>query len=182
MVWSSRVTSYSPFGAYARRWPPCLAIPSTEGIDQQVVSREKLCEFRVNMSVVRLVEATLPHMASQWNNCTFCGAKFLGTHRTKYCPEHSGYKRRAASERKQKIEQLGREPMRCDICGVVFSSENDQNRSNWDHNHETGDGRGWLCIPCNAGLGYFGDNPRLLRSAENYLREKGFAARRTVIK
>lgn len=38
-----------------------------------------------------------------------------------------------------------------------------------DHNHNTGAVRGFLCSRCNTGLGLFCDNPRLLRSAVNYL-------------
>lgn len=126
--------------------------------------------------------ATISHMARQLNKCTFCGQEYEGTHRTKYCPQHSGYKRRAKNDRKLQIEKLGYEPTRCEICGISFSDQNDGTRSNWDHNHDTDEGRGWLCIPCNAGLGYFGDNPQLLTSASEYLVKKGFATRRTLIR
>ncbi len=42
-----------------------------------------------------------------------------------------------------------------------------------DHDHATGAFRGWLCIPCNAGLGFFKDNPDLVAAAERYLRRGG---------
>lgn len=38
-----------------------------------------------------------------------------------------------------------------------------------DHDHLTGAVRGVLCRPCNLGLGYFRDNPRVLVSAITYL-------------
>ena len=38
-----------------------------------------------------------------------------------------------------------------------------------DHDHKTNKVRGLLCIPCNLGLGYFKDNPELVRTAANYL-------------
>ena len=38
-----------------------------------------------------------------------------------------------------------------------------------DHNHMNGKVRGLLCAACNHGLGMFGDDPRLLMDAANYL-------------
>ena len=42
-----------------------------------------------------------------------------------------------------------------------------------DHNHVTGEFRGWLCNACNTALGMFRDDARLLRAAIKYLEEHG---------
>ena len=38
-----------------------------------------------------------------------------------------------------------------------------------DHDHETGQFRGWLCNDCNNGLGKFNDDPNVLRRGLAYL-------------
>lgn len=53
---------------------------------------------------------------------------------------------------------------KCQICGdpdrkVVF-----------DHDHKTGEFRGFLCQACNSALGSFQDSPSLLEAAISYLK------------
>lgn len=38
-----------------------------------------------------------------------------------------------------------------------------------DHNHHTGEVRGWLCESCNTGIGRFDDNPELVEHASKWL-------------
>ena len=53
----------------------------------------------------------------------------------------------------------------CEICGEPLT-----NRTlRIDHNHETGKARGFLCNPCNIGLGFFEDNQAILMRARQYL-------------
>ncbi|WP_230380692.1 endonuclease domain-containing protein [Helicobacter pylori] len=40
-----------------------------------------------------------------------------------------------------------------------------------DHNHDTGQGREWICDSCNTGLGRFKDNPKFLEKVIEYLKK-----------
>lgn len=51
----------------------------------------------------------------------------------------------------------------CDICLV-------DGKVVWDHDHVTGDWRGWLCVPCNHGLGLFQDDTDIMKRAAEWLR------------
>ena len=53
---------------------------------------------------------------------------------------------------------------RCAICAVELKSPR------IDHNHETGEVRGLLCLRCNTGLGCFKDDAQFLDRASRYVR------------
>lgn len=63
----------------------------------------------------------------------------------------------------------------CDICGVSWT-ETKERRLVIDHDHETEQVRGLLCSGCNAGLGFFTDDPKRLEAAIRYLRDGGSQA------
>lgn len=50
----------------------------------------------------------------------------------------------------------------CDLCGV-------RGNTVWDHSHETGAFRGWLCDRCNRTLGQVHDDVGLLRKMADYV-------------
>lgn len=56
---------------------------------------------------------------------------------------------------------------RCHICGVPEAELN--KKICMDHDHETGEFRGWLCRNCNSGLGHFKDSQEILIDALHYL-------------
>jgi hypothetical protein len=70
---------------------------------------------------------------------------------------HKNYER-MRQERKRVEAAGGRErPNICDVCkrpGVIH----------WDHCHQSGKFRGWLCACCNTTLGHCDDSPQILRA------------------
>ena len=79
----------------------------------------------------------------------------------KWCAEHPGYATKRDRERKEK--KAGRlRPKLCEVCGLG-------GRICFDHDHITGEFRGWLCYHCNTALGYVRDSPDTLRKLARYL-------------
>jgi len=62
-----------------------------------------------------------------------------------------------------------KKPERCEICG---STEN----VCFDHDHETGEFRGWICHKCNSVLGYMKDSKELLIKMVDYLKKTNGSA------
>jgi len=59
---------------------------------------------------------------------------------------------------------------KCAICGNDFINiESYKNKPQLDHNHETNEIRGILCLTCNSGIGFFNDSIELLIKAKEYL-------------
>lgn len=74
---------------------------------------------------------------------------------------------RAAGLTEEQYEtMLTEQKGRCAICGMEPSG-----RLHVDHDHDAGTARGLLCTNCNPGLGFFRDDPVLLRRAAEYLEE-----------
>ena len=65
----------------------------------------------------------------------------------------------ACRSKKRKIiynlrKVVGEPPLNCQCCGRLAKN----NKLSLDHDHITGEFRGWLCQPCNKALGMIGDN------------------------
>ena len=68
---------------------------------------------------------------------------------------------------KRKWLKEGKEiPNICDCCGKITD------KIVFDHDHKTLEHRGWLCHPCNQGLGLLGDDIQSVRKALTYLEAK----------
>jgi hypothetical protein len=64
---------------------------------------------------------------------------------------------------KNKERVAGRKkPEQCEVCGAL-------ERIMFDHDHETGKFRGWICGRCNTALGMVKDNAETLMALSNYL-------------
>ena len=64
---------------------------------------------------------------------------------------------------------------RCEICGIEKRGVGTE-ALYVDHDHETGEVRGLLCMPCNTAIGHFDDNRELLVKATDYLDKYGVLA------
>ncbi len=70
------------------------------------------------------------------------------------------------------VDRAGRPPGDvCEICERAFAGT-----PHFDHNHASGEFRGWLCGSCNKALGLLQDLPDTVLKAHSYLRSRGFAA------
>jgi hypothetical protein len=101
-----------------------------------------------------------------YNNQTKVLARAREYNKTEY---RKNYCRKYANERLKKLrEQTATRPRpeKCECCmeksprGVV-----------WDHDHKSGEFRGWLCNRCNRVLGMCKDNINIFKNLINYLKE-----------
>ena len=67
----------------------------------------------------------------------------------------------------------GMPPEVCDCCG---RPNKNGRKLAWDHDHATGDFRGWLCHSCNVTLGQVADNVEHLAKLIAYLSKSRVSA------
>jgi hypothetical protein len=72
----------------------------------------------------------------------------------------------AEAQKRRLAEIVGPRAHACEICRR-------EGPTDLDHDHTTGAFRGWLCRPCNLGLGKLGDDVAGVRRAIAYL-ERSF--------
>ena len=106
--------------------------------------------------------------------CLDCGGSRNGAHYS-YCRECE-HARHMWSRYKVTPEvvaaKLAEQGGRCAICPAQLSATLEslkRRETRIDHDHVTGVFRGVLCHRCNLGVGYFRDDPALLRAAVEYL-------------
>lgn len=81
------------------------------------------------------------------------------------------YKCRYGVDFDQREAMLEEQGGKCRLCSlpIVFGKPSKSGGAHLDHCHETGRVRSVLCGKCNMSLGYFGDDPKRLRAAAEYL-------------
>jgi len=72
------------------------------------------------------------------------------------------YNYMGGSKRQRILKTLRSKPEICEICG-------EKGIICFDHNHTTGNFRGWICKRCNSVLGFVKDNHLLLKAMITYL-------------
>lgn len=99
--------------------------------------------------------------------CASCYAKSRPKSKDEY--DLANLKRslkRAGATEEWYWETLAAQGGKCAICG---GGPNGHGRLHIDHCHTEGKPRGLLCSNCNPGLGYFKDDPNVMRKAISYL-------------
>lgn len=82
----------------------------------------------------------------------------------KYARENPGRRYGLTTDQFREIESV-----QAGLCMICRRPQ----RLSVDHDHCSGKVRGLLCQPCNLGIGTFGDDPKLLRAAAEYLEKHG---------
>ncbi len=87
-----------------------------------------------------------------------------------------GNRRRLAAFRARQLtkqeDAMGRpRPLHCEMCGDLPGGRGSKPTAGicFDHDHATGQPRGWLCDRCNKVLGLVKDDPHLLRKMASYV-------------
>lgn len=99
--------------------------------------------------------------------CVECSRiKARNWHRKQHTADPIAHNAKNAQRRRDlKLRRAGRPPpSACECCGAT------ETRLIYDHCHETGKFRGWICDLCNTGIGKLGDNSRNVMRAVEYLR------------
>jgi len=88
-------------------------------------------------------------------------------HKTPHAARANAVQREYGLSWDQYLAMVAAQGGRCSICSEHPSGR--RSSLHVDHCHKTGRVRGLLCSKCNAGIGMFGDDARLLSAAIRYL-------------
>jgi hypothetical protein len=134
-------------------------------MDKEIISRK---DAKVNGSLRYFTGKMCPrgHISERFvsnSACMECG----GIRHAKWAKENPDKRRKQGRKYQNLPESTRILPDNCEGCGVHISR---LNRSlHLDHDHQTGEFRGWLCGKCNRGLGFFGDSINGIKMILEYL-------------
>lgn len=127
---------------------------------------------------------TNPDLDAKTGDCSICGIvkirirvyrekntyqcmKRINNARTIWRANNKDAERQHRFTQRHKLKiKRGKVPSNCDICGM------NSRRICYDHDHNTGEFRGWLCSGCNLALGLVKDNPHTLRKLASYIENR----------
>lgn len=92
-------------------------------------------------------------------NCQCCGVVHIARKANGYRCGAASY---ANNVRRKYGVRIQHKVKYCQVCGS-------DRRIVYDHSHQTGQFRGWLCNACNVALGLVQDNPARLRKLADYI-------------
>lgn len=123
--------------------------------------------------VYRVLNKDLAKMQGNCKNCgdvslvigangkTYCSIGYAEMHERMKITSHIKYGNLKYGPEFE--EHYLNKPESCTICGRKIKIA-------YDHNHETGKFRGWLCMNCNTAIGLLSDDPILFDKIAEYLR------------
>ena len=106
--------------------------------------------------------------------CKWCGKLYDragSTCSNKCSQDRNRYRAYGVHSLQQLDEMKARAGGRCEICGI-HEKDAPKGVLHCDHDHETRQPRGMLCMHCNQGLGHFRDDVAVLNRASEYLSRK----------
>jgi len=127
-------------------------IDTTKGTKQCIDCKEEVS--LKNFGVDRYKVGGEVTLRNQCNSCTQKQAKLLSKLKKENIKPDKNYK--------------------CPICSDNYDTiKVKSGMKDWvlDHDHLTGEFRGWLCNKCNSALGWFKDDPKIISKALDYLKE-----------
>ena len=92
--------------------------------------------------------------------------RFILRHHEKVKLTKKAWKFKTLEKRFGPLDHLLRDT--CAICERLFGSSGDSRRC-LDHDHDTGKARAFLCHRCNSAIGFFDENPAVIRAAADYI-------------
>jgi hypothetical protein len=139
------------FAANSRKWRS-----SEKGKAYSLAYNRKWAQANPKNVIVNRERAKLRHQARMKDDPAYA-EKYREANRIK----------NAEAKRKRDLRRAGElPPDRCEICGKASKE------ICFDHCHQTGRFRGWLCHQCNHVLGLANDSPDLLRRMAQYLEKQ----------